>query len=491
MKKFAILALPLLALAQPVLAGQDAPAQDATMAIDAGAVDVPSQGETENLLMEHIRILASDDYMGRKPGTEGGRMTVAYQIGKLKEYGYEPGWNGSFEQEVPFTAAMAPKLAITAAGSEIAGDDLLSLSGDTDFANAELMAIENADDVDESVDGKLLVFTDFALARSVARDAVGEGARGAIILAPAAMIEQFRPGTMRERVRLKQDGEETGGANYIIMGPDAAERLKAALGGELSGAISGTYTATGREFTSSNVIAKLPGSRPEAGAIVMLAHWDHTGECGAPGDEDRICNGAVDNASGVAAMLETARRLAEGPQLERDVYIFGTTAEEMGLLGARYFADNPPVPLENIHAALNLDTVSIGPKGMPLSVVGLNRTPLDASIKGVAASLGRTVDTSDAAIEVSERFIRRQDGWALMNSGVPTVLIGSGVGDSEPFETYMATRYHRANDEIWDGFEIGGVANDVPVYVALMQHWATEALYSKPAGWAFEDGTGE
>lgn len=487
MKKLAILALPLLALAQPAVAFQAEPAQETTMPIDAGAVDVPSQADTETILLDHIRILASDDYLGRKPGTEGGRMTVAYQVEKLKEYGFEPGWNGSFEQEVPFTAAMAPKLTVTAAGTEITSNDLLALQGNTDFADVELVTVASADDVDEGVDGKLLVFNDFSLARSLAQTAVAEGARGAIILAPAAMVEQFRPGATRERVSLKQAGDDAGGPNFIVVGPEAAEKLKTALGGELSGKISGTYTATGRDFTSSNVIGKLPGSRPEAGAIVMLAHWDHTGECGAPDDEDRICNGAADNASGIAAMLETARRLAQGPQLERDVYILGTTAEEMGLLGARYFAENPPVPLAQIHAALNIDMISIAPEGKPLTVIGWKRTPLDASIEGVAASLGRTVEVG----EESDLYVRRQDGWALMNRGVPSVLVSSSFGDKDILDAFMSTRYHRANDEIWEGFELGGAAEDVPVYVALMRHWATEALYSKPEGWVFEDGAGE
>lgn len=341
------------------------------------------------------------------------------------------------------------------------------------------------------VAGKIALIRNSETMRGTIQSALEAGALGVIVFTPKEMIDRFRSGAQRERVQLKSGGRDEDRPVILFAGPDAQQKIEAVLGANFAGTLSGKFEATGRDFTSSNVIAKLPGSRPEAGAIVMMAHWDHNGECGAPDAEDRICNGAVDNASGVAAMLETARRLAEGPQLERDVYIFGTTAEEMGLLGARYFADNPPRPLAEIHAALNVDTVAISPANQPISVVGLNRTPLDASIEGVAASLGRTVDTGEAAVAVSERFIRRQDGWALMNRGVPSVLIGSGVGTSELFDTYMSTRYHRANDEIWEGFELGGVASDVPVYVALMRHWATEALYAKPEGWTFEDGAGD
>lgn len=490
MNKLTIFALPLLALALPGCATIDdaAMAAPAPIAVSADApMAAPTQAETETILLDHIRILASDEYMGRKPGTEGGRMAVAYQVAKLKEYGYEPGWNGSFEQKVTLVAATAAKLMLMAGGKAIEGDDILSLGGATDFDGLELVAIDSVDAVDAGVAGKLIVVSNPAAMREILQAAIGAEAAGALIFAPDDMIEQFRPGTMRERVQLKGSAPGEAQPSIIFAGTDARRQIEAALGENLGGTVSGRFVSSDREFETANVIGKLPGSRPEAGAIVMMAHWDHTGECGAPDDEDKICNGAVDNASGVAAMLETARRLGAGPQLERDVYIFGTTAEEMGLLGARYFADNPPVPLDTIHAALNIDTISIAPAGSPLSVIGWNRTPLDESIKGVAAALGRTIEVG----EESELYIRRQDGWALMNKGVPSVLVSSSFGDEKLTEQYMSTRYHRANDEIWDGYEIGGAASDVPVYVALMRHWATQALYSKPANWQFDDGAGE
>lgn len=487
MNKLSIFALPLVALALPVCAATpDAPAV-VELAEAATAPAQPTQEETEAILMDHVEILASDAYMGRKPGTEGGRMTVAYQIEKLREYGYEPGWNGSFEQMVPLVATGPARVTLLAGDVEISGNDVLSLGGSGDFDDLEIVAIEDVAAIDQSVAGKMVMITDPSITREAARAARAAEAGGLIVIAPQTMLDQYRPGAARESVRLRDSGQGASRLNIVFVSPNAEGRIEDALGSDMSGTLSGRYVSDDRAFESANVIARLPGSRPEAGAIVMMAHWDHTGVCGAPEAEDRICNGAVDNASGIAAMLETARRLAEGPQLERDVYIFGTTAEEMGLLGARYFADNPPVPLENIHAALNIDTIAIAPADAPLTVIGWERTPLDESIKGVAAALGRTVEVG----EESELYIRRQDGWALMNRGVPSVLVSSSFGDSELFQQYMSTRYHRPSDEIWEGYEIGGAASDVPVYVALMQHWGTEALYSKPEGWTFEDGSSE
>src|SRR5690606_5802955 len=117
--------------------------------------------------------------------------------------------------------------------------------------------------------------------------------------------------------------------------------------------LSASLEATTRETTirTYNLIGKLPGRTPQAGAVLLVAHWDHFGICAEPPAEDIICNGAIDNASGVAALTEIARRLAKGPRLDRDVYFLATTAEELGLLGAHAFAENPPLPLSGIVAA--------------------------------------------------------------------------------------------------------------------------------------------
>jgi acetylornithine deacetylase/succinyl-diaminopimelate desuccinylase-like protein len=104
--------------------------------------------------------------------------------------------------------------------------------------------------------------------------------------------------------------------------------------------LNATLEATTREVTirTHNLIGKLPGKKPGSGALLFLAHWDHFGICGVPPAEDVICHGAVDNASGIAALTEIARRIARGPKLDRDVYFLATTAEELGLLGAHAFA---------------------------------------------------------------------------------------------------------------------------------------------------------
>jgi Zn-dependent M28 family amino/carboxypeptidase len=104
--------------------------------------------------------------------------------------------------------------------------------------------------------------------------------------------------------------------------------------------------------------------------VLVMAHWDHFGQCGTP---PRLCPGAVDNASGVAVITEVARSLVRGRRaapMDRDVYFLATTGEELGLLGAMAFAENPPLPLDKVVAAFNVDSTGLVPAGRPVAIVG-------------------------------------------------------------------------------------------------------------------------
>ena len=228
--------------------------------------------------------------------------------------------------------------------------------------------------------------------------------------------------------------------------------------------------ATTREtrIKTHNVIGKLPGRRPELGAVMFLAHWDHFGECAEPPAEDLVCNGAVDNASGIAVLTEIARRLAKAPAMDRDVYFMATTAEEIGFLGIEAFADNPPLPLGNIVAAFNIDTVALAPKGRPYAVVGKGMTPLDPHIAAAAKAQKRKLAEGDAA----NAYVRRQDGWALMQHDVPAVMISSSWSDIALVEKFMESDYHRPGDQISRGLELGGAADDVEFLTALGRWFA-------------------
>jgi Zn-dependent M28 family amino/carboxypeptidase len=229
-----------------------------------------------------------------------------------------------------------------------------------------------------------------------------------------------------------------------------------------------TLEATTREtrINSHNVIGKLPGKRPELGAVLVVAHWDHFGRCAAPPAEDQICNGAIDNASGVAVLTEAARRLVKGPAIDRDVYFLATTAEELGLLGAHAFAENPPLPLNSIVAAFNIDSVALLPAGRPFAVVGKGLTRLDPQIAAAAKAAKRKLVEGEAA----NAYVQRQDGWALLSHDVPAVMVSSSWSDIAVVERFFEGDYHRASDQLaGKGIELGGAADDVLFLVALVR----------------------
>jgi Zn-dependent M28 family amino/carboxypeptidase len=224
-----------------------------------------------------------------------------------------------------------------------------------------------------------------------------------------------------------------------------------------------------------NVIGRIAGTGTSGEAILFMAHWDHIGLCQPPRASDRICNGAVDNASGVAALIEIARKLAREPRPDRDILFVATTAEELGLVGARAFAADPPHPLGVIVAALNLDTVAVAPRGEPVSIVGRGLTALDPFVDETARTLGRRVDASDGP----NALVRRQDGWALLQKGVPAILVGGAYGSGR-LQRFLSTRYHKPDDDLASGVELGGAAEDVDLHVALGRLFGDSARFPTP-----------
>jgi Zn-dependent M28 family amino/carboxypeptidase len=223
-----------------------------------------------------------------------------------------------------------------------------------------------------------------------------------------------------------------------------------------------------------NVVGRLRGSEATGETLLYLSHWDHLGIC-EPDGPDRICNGAVDNASGVAALIEIARAFARGPRPRRDVLFLATTAEEMGLLGAEYFAARPPVPLASIVAAINMDTLAVAPRGASVAVMGRGRPALDALIERTVAEAGRTLDPDDEAAA----FVERQDGWALARAGVPAIMVGGSFADMKRLRAFLAGPYHSAADNPGPQLVLDGAAEDSDLMIALGRKLADPALYRR------------
>ena len=226
--------------------------------------------------------------------------------------------------------------------------------------------------------------------------------------------------------------------------------------------------------TSHNVVGKVPGRRPDGKAVLLMAHWDHLGICKPAGAKDRICNGAVDNASGTAALLAVVARV-KAMRLDRDVYFVFTGAEEGGLVGAKAFAANPPLPLAGIVAGFNLDTIAVAPAGMPVAIVAEKDSALIPLVRSAAAAVGRAWDGDQEAAA----FIERQDGWPLTQKKVPMAMAGGSFSDMKRLKAFLGGLYHGEEDELTAATELGGAVDDANLHVELVRRAASRGFRPK------------
>lgn len=460
-----------------------APAQSATQRRDRAL---------ESQLLAHISVLASDEYQGREPGTDGEAKTLRYIGRQLFEAGLVSGTNDpGHEWFAPVTlvsrAAAVSVAQFTRRGRSVPlpRDQVLMLtSGKRSLVQgAPLLFVgkgQAAIPPRAELAGRVAVLLDGGAEGNARQDALLAGGASAVLTILDGDRSLASVAARRQRSGYALASEALGGDLEGFITRTGADRLLGASGSsvaklEAEAAATGfaprvldlaaNLEATTNETTirTHNVIGMIRGRRPQAGAVLFLSHWDHFGTCAEPPAEHLICNGAVDNASGAAALIEIARRLAKGPPIDRDVYFLATTGEELGLLGAEAFAEDPPLPLSQIVAAFNIDSVAIAPAGTPLGVVGKGMTRLDPQIAAVARAQRRKLTDSDAP----NAYIRRQDGWALLQHDVPTLLVSSAYGDLPRLERFFDTDYHRPGDRMKQGIELGGAAEDVAFHVAL------------------------
>lgn len=451
--------------------------------------------ETE--LLEHIRVLASDEYDGREPGTEGEAKTLRYIGREFFDIGLVSGTNEPGNPWFAPVTLVSRQPATSVARFARRGRSILLPSGQVMvFTSGKRSLVRDAPVLFMGRgDGKSLSRMDLAgRAILLLDDEDGTGTRQDALIegGAAAVITVLDAGRTLESVAARRKRSGYALASDALGGDLEAFMTREALGRVLAGSgqsVADLETAAAKsdfaprllDFTASleattlettirthNVIGKLPGRRPEAGAVLFLAHWDHFGQCAQAPAEHLICNGAIDNASGVAALIETARRLSRAPQFDRDIYFLATTGEELGLLGATAFAENPPLPLKQIVAAFNIDSIALAPSGTPLGMVGAGKTGLDKAIAEVARREKRSFSASDAG----NAYLKRQDGWALMQHDIPAVMVTSAYGDIARVEKFFDGDYHRPGDRVKPGMELGGAAEDVAFYVALGKWFA-------------------
>lgn len=463
-----------------------------------------SRGEyqaIETALTRDITTLASEEFGGRRPGTMGEAYTLAYMEDALKAAGYVSGTND------PANPWRAPVELVSTTPSnsrvelKVGRRRYLIPSADSfGFSTRKRSLVENtpmvfvgrlADEVAaDQLLGRVAVMLSEPGKSPARREVLFDKGAVAIITVVDTEDDIWDVSAAYSAEKLILPAEENGALaafvthsamanalgerrwNALVAAADTAEFTPS----EIPAAATVEANSIRREVHSSNLVGLLPGTKPGSGAILLLAHWDHFGECGQIGDADRLCNGAVDNASGVAVMLELARRLSATGPFDRDIYVLATTAEEFGLLGAKAFVTAPPIPLDTIVAAFNFDTVAVAPRGTNIGFVGEGRTALDAPVHQAIEQSGRLIGNRS----LSDMFLQRQDGWVFLQKGVPAVSISSAMGDDQVLNRFLDRRYHRANDDVSE-LELGGAIEDLVLHERLIRQLADIRNYPAPA----------
>ncbi|QRN94306.1 M20/M25/M40 family metallo-hydrolase [Archangium violaceum] len=484
-------------------------------------------------LQAHVSFLASDLLEGRGPGTRGDALAQQYIATQFQLLGLKPaGTNGSYLQPLELVGMTGhPKTLSFTSGSSRAElqyhDDFIATSGaqaaEAVLRESELVFVgygiqapeyEWDDFKGKDLRGKTLVILnndpedDPTLFGGKARlrygrwdykyeQAAKTGAAGALIIhtTPSAGYswqvvqtswsgEQFELPALGEKPRLQVKGWMTDEATRRVLqlaGRDldvlrAAAQKRDFQPVPLGVTVSTRFANQVRRRPTANVLGLLPGSDPKLSREVVLysAHHDHLGlkEDAKPG-EDAIYNGAVDNASGVAAMLEVARAFSRLPKAPpRSILFAAVAAEEQGLLGSQYLAEHLPVPPGRVAANINIDGLNIHGRTRDVTVIGLGKSSLDSVLVAMVRAQGRIVK----ADQLPDRgFFYRSDQFNFARLGVPAAYFSSGMDfigrppgwGKERREKWEAQHYHQPSDELTPDWDFSGAVEDVQLFFLL------------------------
>ncbi len=497
-------------------------------------------------LKAHIKVLASDEFQGRRPFTEGEVKTVAYMEESFKKLGLKPGNGNSYLQEVPLveiTANADPKMQIEAKTGTLElnktedfvvntqrTDSIISLEKEElVFAGYGIVAPEyNWNDyADLDVKGKvvLVLVNDpgFATGDSMLfkgktmtyygrwtykyEEAARQGAKACLIIhntaAASYPFSVVQSSWGSSNLFLDTRGSET--YHCALQGwvsADATKKLfdaaeidmanieKASKPGfkaiPMDLQLSLNVAVTAKYDVSKNIIAQIPGTTRPDEYIIYVAHWDHLGVGKPDAKGDSIYNGAIDNASGTAALIEMARVFkTQKEQPERTIVFLSVTAEEQGLLGSDYYAQNPIFPLEKTVAVLNMDVVSQLEKSNDINISGAGQNDLEDYVSEVAKTQGRYI-APETSPEAGHYF--RSDHFSFAKVGVPALNSAGGTDikdkgkayGQKQFESYNENQYHRQADNYDATWKFEGGIQDMQMLYLIGNKLAHEVTWP---GW--------
>ena len=484
-------------------------------------------------LLAHIKVLASDEFEGRAPGSNGEDLSVKYITDQFKKIELKPGNpDGTYTQEVPLAGITSePRMSF------VIGDKTMDLKYPDDFvaSSARLqpeIKVEKSDLVfvgygvvapeygwddykNIDVKGKTLLMLigdppvpdpkdpsklDDKMFKGKAMTYYGrwtykyeiaakKGAAAAIIIhetEPAAYPWQVvRSSWSKENFELdnpNKNMDAVAARSWITL--DVAKKLFADSGQNFDALKKSAITKNFRpvvfnaeanfdikqqvrSFKSHNVIGKLEGSDAKLNTeyVLYTAHWDHLGRHPEL-QGDQIFNGAIDNASGVASIIEIAGAFTKiNPPPKRSVLFMATTAEEAGLLGAKYYAEHPLYPLEKTLADINLDSMNVWGKAYDIEDLSLGFSTLDDLLATAAKQQGRKA-IPDSRPDKGK--IYRADNFEFSKVGLPSLYIGKGEHlvsrpENAPLRSdeYDSTDYHQVTDEVKPDWDLSGAVQDV------------------------------
>ena len=518
-------------------AAAPAPATDAATAASAHAFS-PEINEAD--FGELVKTLASDEFEGRAPGSAGEERTVNYIRDQMQRIGLQPGNGDSWFQDVAMTETTADESTVlkldqggktrdlkfgtdmvigTRSGQQevkIDGSELVFVGYGVDAPEQKWNDYAGQDWKGKTVvmfvndpgfhvndeklfDGKRMTY--YGRWTYKFEEAARKGAAAALIVHDTAgasygwdVVKNSWAGPQYD-LPAKSDPEPRLPAQGWLSA-DAARQLFADAGLDLDQAYkdankrgfkpvplkakaSVDLKSTISEKTSRNVVGVLPGSKQADEAVLYMAHWDHLGK--HEGEQgDNIYNGAVDNATGVAGILEIAGAMAQQkPAPERSVVFLAVTLEESGLLGSKYYVTHPTFPLDKIAGVINIDAMSVAGRAKDMTVTGFGSSELEDILKPLAAKQDRTLHGETS---VQSGFYFRSDHFNFAKAGVPALYADGGEdlrdggveAGRKAAEAYGRDRYHGPKDEYDQAtWKLDGTVEDLQLLYGVGQELAT------------------
>ncbi|MEL7708110.1 M28 family metallopeptidase [Citromicrobium bathyomarinum] len=532
MKRILVVAAAALALAgcdAAVLSGSDG--NDDTLDIP----EIADGDISEKTMVDVTRELSSNEFEGRMPGSEGEKKTVELLTQRFEAAGLQPGNDGKWTQDVPLveiTGSDFAPLSITGGkdggmafeygkdwvgvsyretprtrinnselvfvgyginapergwndyeGLDMKGKTAVILVNDPDFG---------AEDLEGPFNGKAMTY--YGRWTYKFEEAARQGAAGALIIhetEPASYGWNVVESSWSGPQAYPQRGENAPALTEMNgwIQNDVAQKIFTAAGKDLAKLkeaarkkdfkavpldvqASTSFANETREYMSQNVIGILPGTKRPEEYVLYTAHWDHLGRCTPADDGDDICNGAVDNATGTAALVALAEAQAKAGAADRSMVFLAVTAEEQGLLGSTYYAQNPVFPLDQTVGGVNMDAFLIAGPARDVTVVGPGKSQLDEFLAAALKADGR-IATDNPNPEAG--YYYRSDHFPFAKQGVPMLYLDGGEdlvdGGREAGEAvakeYRDNRYHGPKDEFDENWDWSGVMADLQLYYRL------------------------